>query len=182
MKALQEHLGMLPKRSEFAKVVTKDPAFKAPTGNYVTNFYHFDTTLFDKTRTEKIYIYKVTPVPPIRADASATWAKLIRSINRKLENDIRLITFRATLCGLRRWSPPRPTPTTLGGPRKRGPPNPQQMQGYQQPQGELYQLTIDCKNELRTEDIFSEENQSVRPLLVQMINNKIKQKLQAANF
>lgn len=54
-------------------------------GRFLTNYYHFDSKHFDQNRKERIYIYKITSVPPIRADASTTWNRVIKSISRKLE-------------------------------------------------------------------------------------------------
>ena len=54
-------------------------------GRFLTNYYHFDSEHFDQNRKERIYIYKITSVPPIRADASTTWNRVIKSISRKLE-------------------------------------------------------------------------------------------------
>jgi P pilus assembly chaperone PapD len=46
-------------------------------------------------QTEKVFIYKVQTIPPIKPDATKTWYKLINSIKFQLEREIKMITFRA---------------------------------------------------------------------------------------
>ena len=133
-----------------------------------------------------MFLYKVETVPPISADASKTWNRLIKTVSRQLERDIGLITFRAdTLWAERPVDKPLKLVTSLGGRRKK-PRQPRegqegmQLPQYgqtgqsQQPAEVKYELTLTQTKRVHFDDLFNEENKSVKPLFIQMVNNKIK--------
>ena len=95
-----------------------------------------------------------------------------------------MITFRNDTLWASNAVPTLTIPAILNQQRKRGPVPSQQEQWAppQTRQEERYQLTIECKKDVSIEEMFKEDNESAKPLLVQMVNSKIKEILMSRGF
>ena len=77
-RLLEEKLHLLPKQNHFKEIV-KHSDKRSLMGSYITNFYEFESQ-----KNERVFMYKVQTVPPVRADASKTWYRIINSLKFKL--------------------------------------------------------------------------------------------------
>ena len=87
-RLLEEKLHLLPKQNHFKEIVKHNDK-RSLMGQYITNFYEFESQ-----KNERVFMYKVQTIPPVRADASKTWYRIINSLKFKLERDMKMITFR----------------------------------------------------------------------------------------
>lgn len=129
---------------------------------------------------QTVYLYKVETSPPIRPDANKTWARVIKTLTRQLENSIGLITHRNdTLWGSIKSKDTSFIISTILKKQRRPPqqqnPNPNQRD-------EKYELKITRTKEILFENMFEEGNKTIKPLFVQMVNIKIKQTLSNTGY
>lgn len=108
---------ILPKQNHFKEIVKHNDK-RSPMGSYMTNFYQFDSQ-----KNERVFLYKVQTIPPVRADASKTWYRIINSLKFKLERDIKMITFRGDTIWAENQVPTYNATTSLDRKRKKPIPN-----------------------------------------------------------
>jgi hypothetical protein len=161
---------ILPRTDDFNKI--DKPTMK---GEYLTNYYNYRQNHCEK---DNIYLYSVETRPTIPPDNHDLWYRLIRSISKKLEKIIGVITYRAnTIWGQMRRDSPFSTTTKLR-PDRRGDPNQPQSS-----KGELYfDLQIKMTKVLKLEDLYKSDDSASKPLFVQMVNNSIKERMHELGY
>ena len=159
-----------PKQSDFKHITVKE-GYEKLQGHYLTNLFEFATQ-----PSEKVFIYKVQTVPPIRPDATKTWYRVINAVKFQLERELKMITFRGDTV----WAETEKATfsTTANLDRKR---RPQQQEGQQQGHN-CFNVLVTCCGGVSFEQMHQQEDKSLRPLFVQMINTNIKQKLSELGY
>ena len=141
-------------------------------GEYLTNYYEYKQS---QTQADIIYLYEVIPTPLIPADSLELWYRVIESAEQKLKRSVEPITYRAnTLWGAKKVETSFTIPTIVKD-KRRGP-----KQNGGPPQ--KYSLLIKLTKAVGLRDLYESEDSKAKPLLVQMVNNSIKQRMFALGF
>ena len=111
-------------------------------GPLVTNYYEFETKQFNDPQFKQLYMYKVTAVPTIPETAKKLWHQVLKNASRKLERDLKMITYSADSV----WAEIYTTPFTISAVLDPNPKNRKKQQYSQESQGmqakQNYQLTF----------------------------------------